>query len=769
MPRFSAARLLQTLLALVWPLVWASPVTISPRTSAQTLQLDAVPPPPTITGESAATRIAAVLRTEIAELEAKGRTPSTPLPNQPLRAAAAGARIALRRLAFDLLVRSVDPAPNSDLLAMQGFRLADNRRRVDLRIERLVEGMGTSPISGAPRTLGVREQDRIRRLLERFSEVAPKAFANINLGDVRQLDAGIAVAVGPLADALATLSGVPTGDALGTGWPTPQMLVSSGATAANRSVLAQADDPCAEATLATTGELTRASVRASCAERDSRESGDAPEVTERILTAIALSSAAQASSLLSDVERSDIDRRSAALVEGKGTVALGLAQARLLQTTQRLAEAKDGLRVDRKALDAAIRQCLFPAVDRGVALTDEPASLARVVQRVTDSVELAARARTNSRPELPKDLKPLLKDFELAYERSETATWAKLANMLADAEALSNPEQTGLVAAQRDALDNLDRLANTQRILDAIGGTRPQAVRGVTVRLKTALRWLLEPTRRSDGMTAYDTLALQVRLFAPLPFESELRRETPEIVAFTGGESAKLAERIDVMRAEWADAWSNGTGNGPAARRMYSLFRLLRSMEDLSRGGGPDDRDAAATLSRWGGFHATKAALAPALLDVEAMTKLAVDAAIEGDDARLDRELARIERDAPLAQLIGRLIGDLGPWLDTRPGEALGAIAAMRESPTSDSWGLAVRSRLASVGRYARELDEARRGSRTADEKAIVQFLSRLASSTLEALGAERSPLPVLPNLDATTEPADGRKTPPNRRRDARP
>jgi len=747
---------------------------------SQTLQLDPAPPPPALNAESATRRVATLLREELDDLNAHATLHGASNKPDTPEAAVWAARAALRRLAFELLIRAAaatDPeqASASDTLAMQGFRCADSRRRVDVRLERFLQGIGATEVDALteePRTLSVRERDRVRRLLLRFAEVAPKALATINYSDIVQIDAGIAVAVGPLVDALAILSGLPTGEeaagaGLGTGWPTTMALSNAGALAGKakadpeRARSAEADfavmDPCSDESLASAGAQTREAARSHCAVAGSDDS----QPSDRLRAAVALSVMGETAALLSTAERSIVDETAAKLLRGEGSVALAATQTELLHEWHKLTDvtkAGDGRTSQRTELDQAIRLVLFPTQE-AVAFADDSAAFARLGRRIIESIELAIIARAHdSSSVLPKEFRPQLKDFLRAYERAEAGAWSRFAEMLADEESLSNPEFVGLVTAQRQAVVDLGRLARAQRIIDAVGGTRPQAVRGLTTRMKTMLRWLLDPTRRSDGIVAYDALALQIELFAPLPFETELRRETPEVIAFTSGEPRKLAEVIDLTRAEWADAWSAGNGNGPAAQRMYRLFRVMRAMEDVTRGNGPEDGDAAAALSRWGGFHVAKAALAPALLDIETMMKLAVAAAVDRDDARLEREITRIERDTPLAQLVGRLAADLRAWLATRPGDAVGALAAMREGPTSDAWGLSLRIRLAAIARYARELDDARRGNRDPDEKALLAYLSRLAGSLLESLGAERSPLPPLADLGAESAVPSGRR-----------
>ncbi len=741
--------------------------------AAQTLQLDPVTPLPALRGESATITLSKALQEEIhrlGELRVADAPEAEGAAGETLDSIVRKARVEFRRLSYELLVRSAAGSSEAnaaaDSLALHGFRLADARRRIDVRLERLLEG-SVPRADGTLRTLGVREKDRVGRLLRRFVEVAPNAFGSATMQSLAQADAAIAVAIAPLVDALALLEELPTGDELGHGWPTPDDV--GGTTLVEQA--RESTDPCSEATLDAVGPATRRVVAAWCIAGTRTEAtgtdatgteatgtdatGTDATATERAEVAVEFSRVATLATWLDEHQRAALDQRGAAAFDGGISLALVRAQTELIDFRNRLEAVLGRDRDGVATLDEAIAAALFPDATGGsdgrsslpVALAESPAELARVILRIAESVDVAVRARASERRTPPKDFRTMLRDAERRYARVEEATWAKLPAMLADEDAITNPAQIGMVRDQREAFGDLDRIAGVQRVIDAIGGVRPQATRGVTARLRTVARWLGEPTRRADALTVFETLDLHLTLFLPLPYERELRDGGDEALAFTAGRAGELVQQIELARSRWADEWAQGNGTGAAAERMFRLYRLARAMEELSQGQGAESRDAAAALSRWGAFHATKAALAPALVDVQAMVQLATTAALGGDEDRLERELGRIERDVPLARLVGRLHRELAPWLATRPGEALGQLVAMREAPASNAWGLSLRSRLAAILRAARELDAARREGRKEDEQALVAHLSGLARATLDVLGAERSALPTLPPL----------------------
>ncbi|MFO0826952.1 MAG: hypothetical protein U0572_02295 [Phycisphaerales bacterium] len=727
-------RLLVALVAFVS--VWAN---------AQTLQLGPVPPAPPLPAKNAVSGLVEVLQEEVRTIEAKHDDDETAKTCNATRAR-------LRRMALDLLIRGAEAGPPRDGYAMQGLRLADVRRRIDVLLAGLADGSLT--VGDPPRPLGVRERDLATRRLRRFVELAPQAFATASFDNPDQVEAAIANATSWLCDGIATLEGK-SPVSLTTGWPTAEELTAAGALAsANVGARASEPDPCDPALRAGASAALASAIAERCAKSEAVDAA-------AIAVALELASTAAQCAWMSDAERATIDDDAVRLARGDDRMLpLRSAQSTLLSAERRLAATKSAKDLDRAALEATLRRALFPESSPDVALRDDPARLARAVQRVGEAVELAARFRAESEQpdKAPRELRTTRRDFEKAYRRAETTTFARLSALLTDPDAMSDPELVSLVSAQREALADLDRLDRSGAIIEAIGGARPQAAKLVTGHVRTMLKWLLEPTRRAAGLVAFDALSRQVALFSPLPFEDALRRETPEATALSAGEPRKLCDAIDLARAEWADAWAAGEGGGDAARRMANLYRLTRTMAAFAAGmTAPESRDAAATLARWGGFHASRSSLAPALVDLSATTKLAALAAIARDDATLARELDRIERDAPLARFVGRMLDELGPWLDKRPTGATGALAAVRVPPTEASWGLKLKPTLAAIARFARELDFARRNGELEREKALVEYLAALSGSALEQLGAERSLVPVLPQLVEPATPAQRR------------
>lgn len=726
--RAPIARSLSAIVALALVLV-ALPAT------GQTLRLDPLGAGPTLPSDNAATRTAELLRGEIEQLTARNEA-------DPTAAALRDARVALRRVAFELLARGAEPARSaqetSDVLAMQGFRLADLRRRIDLVFAEF--GEGAIRTGDPPRALGVRERDRALRLARRFADNAAAAVGSADLNDLRQVDAAIATAIDPLLDLLAILEGRPGGEAIGSGWPEESELTSSVAPTHDAPA---PTSPCDAPTIASLPPRTRDALTARCAAAPEGE----PEFGPSDLAAIALVRAGGDLDWLEAEERDRLDADAAGRLlagagPGPGPI---VAQAALLDAAMRLEALRGVAPVDAKALRRIIRAALLPPTD-----APRPVGFERSIRRAIESIDLAIRFRaaTPDDAALPRDLRPMRRDFERAYLRAEESALRDLPKLLEATDPLGDPALLGLVRGQRLAFEDLERLAAVRDLLDRIGGIRPQAVAGTTQRVRTIFRWLLEPPRRADGLAAWRAFSGQLDLFAPLPFEDAIRRETPEAIRLAAGRPRELAAMIDLLRAEWADGWSQGVGDGPAARRLHRLWRLLRVMEVLEQSiDGADERGAALLLSRWGAFYLPPVAFAPAVVDLDAQIRLAVTSALGGDESTLGRELDRLERDLPLSLMTGRLLHSLKPWAERRPGGAFGLLAAVGRSPSDSAWGLDLRTRLAAIARWARELEHARRYERRDLDQPLLEHLALLATSILDSLGSESSPVIPLPGL----------------------
>lgn len=682
--------------------------TLAAGSAGQALDLSAPPPLPALPEDNAVTRMARTVQEEIRALEAE-------LASAEGRdATVLAARIALRTMAFDLLARGgVEPLERSSA-AMDGLRLADVRRSVDVALAREFSA------ESAPRPL--RSRDRIVRGLERFADLVPRAMAAPGLGESGPLDSAIATSLRPLVDALAVMSGLEGGESLGTGWPAiGSRAVEDGPDASLPTGLPGVDAAFAKP--------------------------EAAAVAGRTET-LALARSIATCPWLTPGDREAVDAELAGLAAGASDAEVRLVRARGGLAAMVMQLGDDGRRSIER-LDAEVQETVARAI-RGIPEDRERLGidrLARAIARMREPLLLAA-STDRLADGLPRDLRIAGRSLVDRTTRADLAALAVLAALLDRADALVDPATTGPLIAQRDAHADLRRLDGTERLSRSIGGVRPQAAEPLRRRLSRAMRDLSDPGRRERAAAAFDALEDQVDRLLSLPFEAELRRETPAAIDLSAGQPARLVVEIDLARSLWADAWAEGRSSGPEAARLHDLWRLARAMQVVASSSGTD-RAEAGRLSCWGGFHATRSTLGPALVDTAAQVRLAANAAIAvGGREQLTRSLAALERDLPVGLLAGAVRSRLSPWLDERPDPPLGLLAAVREPPEPEAFGLAFRADLAAIARGVRELEELRRDGRTDEAAALHESISALAARVLSGLGEDTgAPLPSLPDL----------------------
>jgi hypothetical protein len=688
---------------------------------AQTLDLSSPAPLPALAEDNAVTRLARIVQEEIRSLEAE----SAGLEGR--EATILAARIAVRRIAFDLLARGGAEPLDRSVTAMEGLRLADLRRSLDVALAREFDG------NAPPRPM--RSRDRIERGLARFVEVAPRAMATPGLGETVALDAALATSLRPLVDALAVMSGLENGEVLGTGWP---------------ATLPRENLPRAVPAVAVPTGL--AGVDAAFASSETLADSGRDEV-------LAFAKVAASCPWLDPADRTAIDAELAGLSVGVPEAELRVLRVRTVLANTIGSLGDDGRRrfekLEPSVVGAARRALVVPAADRERLGLDR---VERAIARMLEPITLAASTDRLAEG-LPRDLRSAGRPLLDRAASADRHALAGLAEPLDRADALSDPAFVGRLVAQRDAHADLARLADVERLSRSIGGVRPQAAESLRRRLARAVRDLSDPTRRDRVAAALDALSTQVGRYLPLPFEESLRRETPEAIDLSAGQVAKLVSEIDLARANWADAWSLGRSSGPEATRLHDLWRLCRMMATVSTSTAPD-RDGMGRLSSWGGFHATRSTLGPALIDATARVRLAALAASSDDrEGDLRGLLAALERDLPIWLLASVLKSRLSAWLDRRPEPPLGLLAAVREPPEADAFGLESREDLATIARGVRELEELRRDGRDADAEALHSALSAIAERILATLGEETgSQLAAQPDLSAgETGTDDGR------------
>lgn len=358
------------------------------------------------------------------------------------------------------------------------------------------------------------------------------------------------------------------------------------------------------------------------------------------------------------------------------------------------------------------------------------------------------------RGEVRGEHRTLATRLEREYRDAEASLLKEIERITADPRAISDPAFTSVMANQAQYLEDVIRLEKIPRWIDQIRSLRPGAVERFTAQTRKMAQWLLEPARRDEAILAMTQYEQQAGLFLSMPFESNLRAGGEDAALVTGGLHDRLAREIDAQRQRWADGWALGNAGSDAAKRLLLLFRLTQAMADsaeVARLGGD-----AGPLNAWAAWEAAPRAIAPAVHDVPNRLRLATRAALEGNERELASQLSRIDQDAAMAKIVGRLAMVVGPALQGLPGGSVGIIGQCAARPREDAFLLSRRVELAHLCRYALEEHFARTNNRESVARECSAYLNGLAAELLDSLGERTTPIPTLLGFDGTDPEGKG-------------
>jgi len=710
-----------------------------PPVRAQVLDLPMVVEPPPLDASSYPAALIGTLEDEIARLigAEPGTVGSARLVNR--------ASINVRLIAADLLGAGDKAGREGSAAVVAGFRLARGRARIDGSLRNLVE-LGRR-IDAADAPVDSATTDRFRRAVravETFNDLAVALAPVVRpIDEPADLDHNVAAVLAPLADAVGAIQHtavvshwVPAGAV-----PPAFAMTAAGITvAAGTAPLPESFEQLRRRLGATTMRpATRAALEIIV---DRLERGAAfpdwqpyIEVYRRLVQQVLdLADALAGATWLDETSREAYAERmhlAVTLFEDKQTRDRGRRQIDRLATLQPIIDRISNLARHRVDL-APIKEAFGAAgamIEDASTMEIPQASLARfalVLDRMIGFRELG-------KADLPRELATINRPLERAYLRAEKTLLDELVTLATDPRAASDPPVGTLLADQQQYLEDLERIRRVPVWVDTIRLIRPRAGGAFEAVVRKHCRRLLDPNRRPDAIRELDRFEAQLRLFYPLPLEVSLRRAEPEVILATGGLHERLVAVINDQRQAWADAWAAGKAGGDAADRLRLLARLTQTMSDtveaLRLGA------EATGLNRWAAWEMAPGVLRRTMSDLPNRLKLATASAIEGDDDALRRQLDRIDRDAPLARLVGRLAFVLGDALSGLPQGAVSILGQAIHPPPPDAWMLDSRRDLTDLCRYALEREHARTTGRDELAEQLGVYVNTLAERILEVIG----------------------------------
>ena len=692
--------------------------------------------PPSLGLNSYAGQVASMMRRELFDLaDQEARAPQ--LDQQILRAS-----LNVRRLAVELLEQGEREGADGSLGVVIGLRLFHGRDELDHALNGLVPLSRGLKAGSAPSELVERFNSAVEAL-RRFNERALVIPAELPVNDPVALDSFVASLMSGLIPAVELTSL----ERVVNHW------ISSRATTPTPAMIAAGLDQRAESSSsqAQTLEQLVARVNTTTIRADTREQLAAILATLQRGAAFAelrpnietyralLSKTIDFADALVSAEWLDKDvqdiladqlHHAVVLFQDKQTRDSGeqrlehlVALRTILLRTSILAQSRVGVRPISRALAT-----LTEPIDDPASNPDSPFSKTSVA-----AIERMIAYRELKVPKLQGELRVVRRKLDDHYRLAERALFSQLQTVSENADALTDPSLTSLFADHQQYLEDLRRIEQLPIWIDQLSLIAPRSAGSVKVHVEKLSRWLLDPTRRPDGVRALDRLQQQLRLFYPLPFERRMRRADREVITATGARHVQLLQVIDTRRREWVESLVDRDDDGQASKRMRLLFRLTQTLADvveLLR----LTSDAPA-LDRWAAWELPTDAIRKTVADLPARLKLATTAAIDENDRSLRVQLERIDRDAPLGKLAGRLGQVLAEALEELPDGALAVVGQSANTPTDDAWMRLSRRELANLCRYTMEQQHAESTGQDSLADTLSVYVNSLAEQLLADLG----------------------------------
>ncbi len=649
-------------------------------TSAQILDLDDAPafpsPPISVLDELAAS--------VVVDLPPVDRSTDTGIVES------AGAT--LRRLIAELATRGHGKGDGDAAAALAAIRLAASIDGIERRLARLAT---PGAFTGSP-PLRI-EDDARRSALDRlvaFERSALEVFRRRPTGSTAAFDAAISVVLAPIVDAFEIMERRPLLDR----WP-ELVVVRTGGISTSPEMLPPLPP---RAGLDTVDRRLRAGGRSEDRILHRRFRAAAAATVARSPEAVATPALLATLDALASDDDSMLRRRIDAL-----EIATDMAA-----DLESIASGPSRRDVDTEALAELLTTTLDSSLD-DPALT--------LLGRQASVVGFVATGSTLDSGAIERDLRTAARAIQQRHRRIVRAAIRAVLTLGNDPAALGDPDTVGVLQALEASIDDLDRLSTASELTARLTAIRPGAVREFRQRIREWCRMLGRDATRTEGAAAIDSLRSDLDRFTPLPAEAWLAAGGASVVSRTGGRGGELLDRMNEARRQWADEVFHGELRGPARvelERLARLGELLMALDAVLSERDDELDDGLDRCDRWGGWFVSTERLAWTTRQLAPSLRLAVIAAADGDDRRLQRDLDRLADQAPPAMVIAWLADRVGPPLADAATGSIGAIAATALPPGSRAWGLDHRADLARICRAFAEIEAARiRGDDASSEE----------------------------------------------------
>ena len=622
----------------------------------------------------------------------------------------------LRRVMIELAVRGERDEPASMAIGLAVQRLAFSRDGIDQLLSTIESG---GAFTGSPPRL---LEDQARRSaagkLERFASAGLDMIRRSSTATVAELDATLAITLDPLIEVIEIIEHRTAENR----WPTVEEVLVGSPPDETPTRPLSGDSPLARADqqLARSIESPELAVDAQDLRvllhkiRDARiriaNAGISETALESIQPSIDLAISLTDDPINWGKPRTELQRVNAAIMTAE-------AIGRLVATTSRA-------RIDPGMLENAWV----------IAMTNQSGRDAiMLLERGQELMSLMSEPTRDATPN--RDLLPAMRSIQSRIQKTSRQLLKVFPELMTDPGAMQDPSIASTFQAMTALRMDEHRIRSAQEQTRKLMAIRPSASRDFTRRVRGWCRMLGEDHNRRQGAKALDTLAMDFRRFVPIPFESNLRQGDERTMRITGGLATDLAERIDLLRTEWAQEIASGELNGAKRDELIRIARLGTLLQDLEYV-ITDTRRVRETLqstNHWGGWHVPQSAVEWTARSIAPGLKVAIAALLKDDHATVDRDLDRLESQTPPARLVAWLGNQLASPLAETLDAPAGAIIAVALPASRNAWLRSERSDIAAIAMGLIEREHAIRNGRTDDARKLSDYVVRMSRILLES------------------------------------
>ncbi|MCH8822415.1 MAG: hypothetical protein IH984_02795 [Planctomycetes bacterium] len=688
--------------------------------------------PPTLGLNTFTVSCTAIMRNEIMDLADKEAVAKN------IEQTALQAQINIRRLAIQLLIQG-DGAEGQGILAVfNGLRLFNNRAVLDDSLNGFhALGRGLEAIDDESLYKTFSEANQA---LKRFNISLQKVQQELPITNSTQLDRHIKQLMWPLLPAVEIV----TLQTVAHHWPTHLDINST-------SQQENADN--APPDLQTTTDFLFKQIRLGLEETsledqthdkiniilDWLERGwQFPEFQHRVeryskllLGVLEFASALENADWLKETAKQTLEARlntAIVLFEERTTRAVGQQQlTQLLKTKSVLVRTSN---LSQRRINVKPISYVFVALLE--SMDPDKASEPEITRKLWLIIERMMTYRELVTPKLPRDFRIVLRKLNEDYLSSEKYLLDNLARITSEPDALIDPSISSFVSDQKQYLEDLQRTVQLPQWISMLSQLVPKSANTIEKQLQKISKLLLDTNSRPGAIATLDKLGEQIRLFNPLPFESQLYTGKSAVIKTTGGRQKELAAAIAESRIAWAQAWADDVNTQETANHMLLLYRFTQLQGDAA--GLLLIEEEPVTLNRWAAWELPTKIVSQRAADLPTRLKLATAAAIDGDDLTLLHQLDRIDREAPFAKLVGRLHLNLAQALADLPDGALSVLGQTTSLPGDEAWGIPLRLKLALLCRYTLEHQHAQATGQAVIAKSLETYVNQLADNLLDEL-----------------------------------